>query len=85
MLRRSRRRTAQAFEGCPPEPAGRSLEACGNVRRRWMAATAAPYGAAGQNPRIAKRFVEGFDDPRDFFDWFMTPDKAEAYLAEVAA
>jgi hypothetical protein len=42
-------------------------------------------GAAGQNQKIAKRFVEGFDDPRDFFDWFMTPDKAEAYLAEVAA
>ena len=42
-------------------------------------------GAAGQNPKIAKRFVDGFDDPRDFFDWFMTPDKAEAYLAEVAA
>ena len=42
-------------------------------------------GAAGQNPKIAKRFVEGFDDPRDFFNWFMTPDKAEAYLAEVAA
>ena len=41
-------------------------------------------GAAGQNPRIAKRFVEGFDDPRDFFEWFMTPDKAEAYLAEVS-
>ena len=42
-------------------------------------------GAAGQNQRIAKRFVEGFDDPSDFFEWFMTPDKAEAYLAEVAA
>jgi hypothetical protein len=42
-------------------------------------------GAAGQIPRIAKRFVEGFDDPRDFFDWFMTPDNAAAYLAEVAA
>jgi hypothetical protein len=42
-------------------------------------------GAAGQNERIAKRFVEGFDDPRDFFDWFMTPDKAEAYLAAVAS
>jgi Styrene monooxygenase A putative substrate binding domain/Pyridine nucleotide-disulphide oxidoreductase len=42
-------------------------------------------GAAGQNQRIAKRFVEGFDDPPDFFEWFMTPDKAEAYLAEVAA
>jgi hypothetical protein len=42
-------------------------------------------GAAGQNPRIAKRFVEGFNDPRDFFEWFMTPDKADAYLAEVAS
>jgi len=42
-------------------------------------------GAAGENPRIAKRFVEGFDDPPDFFEWFMTPDKAEAYLAGVAA
>jgi hypothetical protein len=30
-------------------------------------------GAAGQNQRIAKRFVDGFDDPRDFFEWFMTP------------
>ncbi len=42
-------------------------------------------GAAGQNPRIAKRFVEGFNDPRDFFEWFMTPDKADAYLAQVAS
>jgi hypothetical protein len=42
-------------------------------------------GAAGQNPMIAKRFVEGFNDPRDFFEWFMTPDKADAYLAQVAS
>src|SRR5699024_5290579 len=35
-------------EGCPPELPGRSLEACGNVGPRWMAATA-PSGA-GQNP-----------------------------------
>ena len=42
-------------------------------------------GAAGRHQPIAKRFVEGFNDPRDFFEWFMTPDKAEAYLAEVAA
>ncbi len=42
-------------------------------------------GAAGQNQKIAKRFVEGFDDPSDFFEWFMTPEQAEAYLAEVAA
>ena len=42
-------------------------------------------GAAGHNPKIAKRFVEGFDDPPDFFEWFMTPDRAGAYLAGVAA
>jgi hypothetical protein len=40
-------------------------------------------GAAGQNQAIAHRFVNGFDDARDYFDWFMAPDKAESYLAEV--
>ncbi len=30
--------TAQAFEGGPPEPAGRPLEAVGNGSRRWMVA-----------------------------------------------
>ena len=30
---------AQAFEGGPPEPAGRPLEPAGNGRPRWMAAT----------------------------------------------
>ena len=34
---------------------------------------------------IAQRFANGFDDPVDFFDWFMFPDKAEAYLAQVGA
>ncbi|MFN8224000.1 MAG: styrene monooxygenase/indole monooxygenase family protein [Gaiellales bacterium] len=42
-------------------------------------------GAAGQHPAIAKRFVDGFDDPTDFENWFMDPAKADAYLAEVAA
>ena len=41
--------------------------------------------AGNGSPQIAHRFVNGFDDPRDFFDWFMFPDKAEAYLAEVGA
>ena len=41
-------------------------------------------GAAGQYQPIATRFVNGFDDPRDYFDWFMFPDKAEAYIAEVS-
>ena len=42
-------------------------------------------GAAGQNPVVAHRFVNGFDDPRDYDEWFMDPGKAAAYLAEVAA
>ncbi len=42
-------------------------------------------GAAGQFPAIASRFANGFDDPRDYFEWFMDPAKADAYLAEVAA
>lgn len=41
-------------------------------------------GAAGQNQRIADRFANGFNDPRDFFEWFMDPGKAAAYLAEVS-
>ncbi|HLH59983.1 MAG TPA: styrene monooxygenase/indole monooxygenase family protein [Streptosporangiaceae bacterium] len=40
-------------------------------------------GAAGQHQRIADRFANGFNDPRDFFDWFMDPGKTAAYLAEV--
>jgi len=42
-------------------------------------------GAASQNQTIATRFVNGFDDPRDYDEWFMDPGKAAAYLAEVAA
>ena len=42
-------------------------------------------GAASQDERVAHRFVNGFDDPRDYFEWFMDPAKAEAYLASLAA
>ncbi|MBC2642617.1 MULTISPECIES: styrene monooxygenase/indole monooxygenase family protein [unclassified Rhodococcus (in: high G+C Gram-positive bacteria)] len=41
-------------------------------------------GAASTEPRIARRFANGFDDPRDFFHWFMTPESAAQYLAAVA-
>ena len=41
-------------------------------------------GAASQDPRVAHRFVNGFDDPRDYFAWFMDPGKADAYLAQLA-
>jgi hypothetical protein len=42
-------------------------------------------GAATQDQRVAYRFVNGFDDPRDYEKWFMAPDRADAYLAELAA
>jgi hypothetical protein len=42
-------------------------------------------GAACGNATIAHRFVNGFDDPRDYWTWFMTPDAARAYLDELAA
>lgn len=40
-------------------------------------------GAAGQNPVVAKRFANAFQDPSDLQHWFMDPDKAAAYLASV--
>ena len=42
-------------------------------------------GAAGQLPAVAHRFANGFDNPPDYYDWFMDPTKAAAYLAEAAA
>ena len=40
-------------------------------------------GAASAHPVIARRFANGFADPRDLGNWFMTPDKAGTYLASV--
>jgi hypothetical protein len=40
-------------------------------------------GAAQENEQVRHRFANGFNNPKDFFDWFMDPDKAAAYLAEV--
>jgi len=42
-------------------------------------------GAGNGSPEIAHRFVNGFDDPVDYFEWFMFPEKADAYLAAVGA
>jgi len=42
-------------------------------------------GTAAGNPTVANRFANGFADPNDFFEWFMTPDAAQAYLASVSA
>lgn len=41
--------------------------------------------AANDNPRIAHRFANGFNNPRDYFGWFMEPEQASRYLAEVTA
>lgn len=41
-------------------------------------------GAGNGSPELAHRFVNGFNDPRDYFEWFMFPDKAEQYLAQLA-
>ncbi|MFH9229383.1 styrene monooxygenase/indole monooxygenase family protein [Streptomyces lydicus] len=43
------------------------------------------FGAASANSRIAARFVNGFDDPRDLFRWFMDPVAAKNYLTEIGA
>jgi Styrene monooxygenase A putative substrate binding domain len=42
-------------------------------------------GAAQDSEEIRHRFANGFNNPRDFFDWFMDPGRAAAYLAEVRA
>lgn len=41
-------------------------------------------GAASANTRVARRIVNGFNDPTDYANFFMTPDKVERYLAQVA-
>lgn len=40
-------------------------------------------GAAGENPKVAQRFANGFSDPSDFQHWFLDPEKAAKYLASV--
>jgi flavin-dependent dehydrogenase len=41
-------------------------------------------GAANGDARIAHRFVNGFDDPRDYFEWFMDPDSAADFLLSLS-
>jgi hypothetical protein len=42
-------------------------------------------GAACGEPRVAKRIVNGFNNPTDFVNFFMTPDKVDAFLEAVPA
>ncbi|MEU2154026.1 styrene monooxygenase/indole monooxygenase family protein [Streptomyces sp. NPDC019396] len=41
-------------------------------------------GAAGELQPVADRFANGFNNPTDFEDYFYDPEKAAAYLGEVA-
>ncbi len=41
--------------------------------------------AGNEHQEVAARFVNGFNQPADYFEWFMEPEKASRYLAEVAA
>ncbi|MBT2382024.1 styrene monooxygenase/indole monooxygenase family protein [Streptomyces sp. ISL-11] len=60
---------------------------------RWTNAMLAPpaahvmelMGAAAGLQPIADRLARGFDDPSDFEGFFYTPERAAAYVAEVAA
>lgn len=60
---------------------------------RWTNAMLAPpppfvldiLEAAPKYPELARRFVNGFDDPADVVSWLMAPDTARAYLDDVAA
>ncbi|GAA2594027.1 alanine-phosphoribitol ligase [Dactylosporangium fulvum] len=42
-------------------------------------------GAAAQFPEVASRFANGFADPDDLVDWFMTPAATDHYLGQVVA
>ncbi|RCW40447.1 2-polyprenyl-6-methoxyphenol hydroxylase-like FAD-dependent oxidoreductase [Halopolyspora algeriensis] len=41
------------------------------------------FGAAQENETIRTRFVNGFDNPADFDNWFLDPVRAEEYLKQV--
>jgi hypothetical protein len=56
---------------------------------RWTNALLAPaphvlnlVETAGRVPAVARRFVNGFDNPSDFNDYFFEPDRMSAWLAE---
>jgi hypothetical protein len=74
----------QAFEGF--------WESYGQFATTWTNALLSPppehvlklLTAGNESPALAHRFVNGFDNPVDFFNWFMFPDKAEAYLEAVS-
>lgn len=42
-------------------------------------------GTANVQPDLARRIANGFDDPRDFFPWFVDAHAAAEYLGELRA
>jgi hypothetical protein len=40
--------------------------------------------AGNDHQPIADRFANGFDNPPDYFEWFMEPDKASRYLGALS-
>jgi len=71
----------------------RFWESAGQAVTTWTNAMLQPLpphvqqilAAASTNPTIARRFANGFSDPNDFQNWFMTPDASDTYLAALAA
>jgi 2-polyprenyl-6-methoxyphenol hydroxylase-like FAD-dependent oxidoreductase len=41
--------------------------------------------AGNDHQPVAARFANGFDNPPDYFEWFMEPDKASRYLAGLSS
>jgi Styrene monooxygenase A putative substrate binding domain len=41
--------------------------------------------AANEVPAIRDRFVNGFANPADYFDWLVSPDDAAGFLEQIAA
>jgi len=41
--------------------------------------------AGNEVPAIRDRFVNGFANRADYWDWLVTPEKAEAFLEQVAS
>lgn len=65
----------------------------GRFATDWTNAMLAPppphvlklLGAASAEPRVARRIVNGFNNPTDFVNFFMSPDKVDAFLEAVPA
>jgi hypothetical protein len=39
------------------------------------------FAAAGERPSLASSIANAFDDPRDFFPWFLDASESERFIA----